>query len=944
MSASSFRRSLRGAGAWTALALGALATATAGCTTDAFCFYDCDGATTTTTGTGTGTGDGGGGGLFTGSTGEGGCFLNCGGGGAGGDGGCTPTNGGIEICDGLDNDCNGTKDEGFDFTAPQTCGTCANSCLVSLQNCAVAGIVCGASPDPGNVPGECSCTLCADDYFDLDGDGKTCEYYCVKVPGAVDDATCDNKDDDCDGVKDEDVDLCTSTSACGKCGGNCVVLHGTPECVHTGNMPCDASNTQCAIQACDCNGPGDCWWNLDNSFATGCEYQCDLTNGGVEICGDGLDNDCDGKIDDADDLSQDPQIGVTCFGDPDGECAAPAHAGQTICQGNQVACAGPNVLVENQIAETCNNADDDCDGAVDDSPTDGGGSCGQSNVFPCSFGTFQCIGGALTCIGAVDPQPETCNGVDDDCDGSIDKTGNNAPPDSVGACNVPVPPPAGATSACMAGTKACVAGGVVCQGSVTPAPGATDGCNVDANCDGVLTNQPNLQTDVQNCGSCGNNCLAGAVHSNWSCTAGACVFQGCQPGFYDLDNDQQCEYACTFVSATEACNGTDDDCDGQIDEGAVAPSPTQVCGVSPVASAPECTTGVTVACQNGAWTCTFPAGVCSPTCAGATEICDTLDNNCNGLLNENVPNYGKPCASDDGLPPPGHGACRTTGTFVCNGANAVACSATKADCAGLPGGCTELCDGIDNDCDGVVDETFNAKGSNAANFVKPTVTKIAASLWTYTYEASRPSSTSQAPGTGNGFWTSAPAGLTLDKTPACSVPNKIPWFNVTPLEVEQVCTQMGGAVCTRAQYQTACKPNAACTFGYNPRGAAGSACATGFTATKYCNLGLSFDFNGGVAGDQDGLLPTGSNLLQNCWADWSALQGNIATNNKLFDLTGNLREITKEAANQYKLMGGAFNTQSESGASCNFTFYTVDQNFKFLDTGYRCCFTSDPTL
>ena len=92
----------------------------------------------------------------------------------------------------------------------------------------------------------------------------------------------------------------------------------------------------------------------------------------------------------------------------------------------------------------------------------------------------------------------------------------------------------------------------------------------------------------------------------------------------------------------------------------------------------------------------------------------------------------------------------------------------------------------------------------------------------------------------------------------------------------------------------------------------------------------------------DGLLVTGSGALTNCYADWSALLGNV--NTKIFDITGNLREITKSAANTYPLMGGAFDTQDENGAACGFTFYTVDNTFKFFDTGFRCCFSQDPTL
>jgi hypothetical protein len=1259
-------------GASTALLLTAallVLTGAAGCNTSAYCFADCDGETTTTTTTGSGAGGTGVGG-FTGSGGQGGCLVNCGG--NTGTGSCQKSNGGIEKCDGVDNDCNGLVDDSpdIDLASLKTCGTCDNNCLTTLLNCDLLTVTCDPSPDPGTVAGKCQCGTCAQDYYDLDGN-ETCEYYCVK--SAPDDAVCNNKDDNCNGIKDEDVDLCTSTTDCGKCGHNCVALHGESKCVHSGAMPCTAANTQCQLEQCECSGPGNCFWDLDNSYATGCEYQCDVTNGGVEVC-DGLDNDCDGKIDGADDLALDMQIGVVCHGDPDGECATPAHAGLTQCQGGQVTCVGANLLVENQSLELCNGKDDDCDGAVDDAttdvgtacgmsniapcafgvtqcqvgaivcvgavnptvetcngtddncdgmidnnamgagvecgvtdtgpcqkgsiqcvggsllcmgavnpqaetcngadddcdgtidnniagagaqcgqsntppcslgsmqcqggqmtcvgavnpkvetcnnmdddcdgvvddtaqgtgvscgqnntfpcsfgtiqcqggnlictgavnpqaetcdgvdndcngvidnmpagagtqcgqsavgackfgtfqcqagglvcigavnpkpetcngmdddcdgvvddtpagvgaqcgqtnvgpcdfgttacqagvlvcngainpqvetcnnlddncdgvvdnnPSDAGATCGMSNVFPCAFGTKQCQAGALVCVGAVNPKTETCNGVDDDCDGQIDKTNNQPPSDSVGACNVPTPPPAGATSPCMPGTKACTAGVISCVGSVGPS-GPIDTCAVDANCDGTLTSQPNLQTDVANCGACGNNCYAGAVHAIWGCNAGMCQFQGCQQGYYDLNADNKCEYACTFISATEACNGVDDNCNGQIDEMVPKPSPVQVCGVNPSAVTAECTTGVGVNCSAGAWQCTFPAGVCPGGCSANDEICDGLDNDCDGVLNENVANFGKPCASDDAAPTPGDGACRTTGTYLCSSASTTACSAVKANCAGLPGGCTEVCDGIDNDCDGLADETFTAKGSNAAFFVKPTVTKLAASLWMYTYEASRPSATNITPGNGNGFQVSAPAGVTIDKTAACSVPAKIPWFNVTPQEVEQTCTAMGGNVCSTGSWQTACVPTgSACTWGYNPRGAAGSACATSFTASKFCNLGLSFDFDSGVAGDQDGLLPTGSASLQNCWADWNNLQANTATTDKIFDLTGNLREIVKQANNDYRLMGGAFNSQAEGGATCAFTFYSVDQNYKFFDTGFRCCFASNPTL
>ncbi|HMR76998.1 MAG TPA: hypothetical protein PKD61_17890, partial [Polyangiaceae bacterium] len=71
------------------------------------------------------------------------------------------------------------------------------------------------------------------------------------------------------------------------------------------------------------------------------------------------------------------------------------------------------------------------------------------------------------------------------------------------------------------------------------------------------------------------------------------------------------------------------------------------------------------------------------------------------------------------------------------------------------------------------------------------------------------------------------------------------------------------------------------------------------------------------------------------------------------DVIGNLWEIVRESGSNcsfstntcvYKLMGGGFNTAAESGAECNFTFFSVDKDFKLYDAGFRCCFDQNPTL
>ncbi|MEZ4271595.1 MAG: MopE-related protein [Myxococcota bacterium] len=261
---------------------------------------------------------------------------------------CTPTNGGVEICDGIDNDCDGNGDTMVTWYNDKDGDSFTNG-VFTQQAC--------DDPDGAGTVWVPTPTL-----SDCDDDPSGCGANCFPGNSTVD--VCDGFDQNCDGFDGE--------------GDGTSWYHDADGDGYT-------SATDIANACADPDGAGTAWLaaptaltDCDDTPAR-CGALCFPNNAGPDIC-DGYDQDCDTQIDenpnitwfhdnDGDGFTNNADTQVACV-DPDGTGTAWVNAPSSLsdCDDNPATC-GQGCFPGNSASDICDGYNQDCDASVDE---DGG--------------------------------------------------------------------------------------------------------------------------------------------------------------------------------------------------------------------------------------------------------------------------------------------------------------------------------------------------------------------------------------------------------------------------------------------------------------------------------------------------------------------------------------------------------------------------------------------
>ncbi|MCA9676094.1 MAG: hypothetical protein KC464_13730, partial [Myxococcales bacterium] len=320
---------------------------------------------------------------------------------------------------------------------------------------------------------------------------------------------------------------------------------------------------------------------------------------------------------------------------------------------DQLANALASIVSDSVVFETCNGLDDDCDGRVDEDFPALGGACNDGELGAClGTGTFVCngAGDGVTCDltdPGANPDLEVCNGDDDDCDGLIDEGLN---------CQTP-----------------CV-------------PTGRDLCNgLDDDCNGAVDDDdPDVGT------ACGQSDDGVCELGTFVCIAG----------------DLVCVGAVYPDPTGESCDGQDDDCDLIVDEDAPCPGDTACvdggCRLPCGGGEFECPLGFDcVEAAGGRYCVPGPCAACLP---GEICIADACVDPCAGV----TCGPGEECRLGDCLD------CSSLGCpagQVCYGSACEPDPCDGVDCGGAAGCDGDLgCSCVGGDCVPNCDDTLCPSG------------------------------------------------------------------------------------------------------------------------------------------------------------------------------------------------------------------------------------------